>query len=107
MPQIEVTQRATGRDIGQRVRFAVAPRLVGELRRHIDDAALDLFALPVDRLAALLLGGPRRFAHDRHRGIAHAVSQCFPALDGDALPAGLGDQPRYRAHRVEVFDDHA
>ena len=60
-----------------------------------------------DGLAALLLGRPRRFAHDRHRGVADAVGQRFPALDRDALPAGLRNQPRYRAYRVEVFDDHA
>jgi hypothetical protein len=105
--QVEVAERAAGRDVGERPRFAVAPRLVAELAREFRDAFVDLAPLARDPFVALQRGGPPALDHDRRCRVADAVGERFPLLDGDALARRLRDQPRHRAHEVDVLDDDA
>ena len=108
MAQVEVAERASGRDVGERI----APRRCTTPCRSSSRAssatpAIDLL-LAGARSSPCSAAWPAACARARSpRRVADAVGQRFPALDRDALPVGLRNEPRHRAHRVEVFDDHA
>ena len=85
----------------------MAPRALAELARELGNAFVDLAPLALDPFVALQIRRPAPLDDDRRRRIADAVGERFPFLDGDPLPRRLGNQPRHRAHEVDVFDDDA
>src|SRR3984893_19502952 len=101
MAQIEIGERAAGRDVGQGVRVARAPRLVAELAREFREAAIDLLPLAGERLGTLLFRRPLRFQHDCDRSIADAVRKRLPALDRDPLPARLRKESGHRTYLIQ------
>src|SRR5512143_2444186 len=103
--QVEVAERAAGRDVGERIALAVAPRALAQLLRELDHAAVDLRALARDPLFALLPRRPLALEEDRARRVADPVGERLPALDRDALPRRLRDEAAHRARAVQVFDD--
>ena len=105
--QVEIAERATRRDVRQRVTSRRDTTRVAELARQFGDAFADLAALAIDPFVALQVRRTAPFDDDRRRCIADAVGQRFPFLDGDALPCGLRNEARYRAHQVDVLDDDA
>src|SRR4030095_1354492 len=98
--QVEVTQRAAGCDIRERISFAVAPGPVFQLTSHFAQSAIDFFVLAVDPVIALLARRALAFDVDGTRGIADSVGKRFPSLDRDALARRLRDGPGPPAARL-------
>ena len=70
MPQVEVAERTSGGDVGQRMRFAVAPRLVAELARHVATIPRSIFSrclAIVHRCSAAWRASPLRARSPRRR----------------------------------------
>src|SRR5689334_11828912 len=107
MAQVKVAERATRRDVGERIALAMAPRAITQLARQLCHAFADLAPLPVDPFVALEMRRTPALDDDRRRRVANTVRQGFPFLDGDPLSSRLGNEPRYRTDEIDVLDDDA
>ncbi len=75
----EIPERATRRDVGERVPLAVAPRVSPSSRESAATPASPS-ALAIDPLLAALARGPPAFEHHRDRRVADAVGKSFDRL---------------------------
>src|SRR5437762_11950087 len=95
--QIEIAERATGCDVGERVTLAVAPCLVVELLRELRNAGINFPLLAIEPVGAPLVLRSAALDHGRDGRIANAVGERFPFLYGDPLPRRVRDAMGYRA----------
>src|SRR5262245_47705164 len=91
--EIQISEGATERNIGQSVPIGRAPRLRSELLCSRPQPLLHLFHLPLSPGAALLAGGTTRLKDAQHGSVHHAICESLPTLDLNPLPARLRDQP--------------
>ena len=110
LAELEVAERAAGRDVGQRIRLAVAPRLVAQLARQLRDTRFELLPLALDPFLALLALRPLpsstiaiAASHMPSASASHRLTaiRCRPAPESAATPGSpCRDTRRSRASRT-------
>ena len=104
--QVQITQRATDRHVGQAEMNAAAKRFVAQAGAHGLERGADFSHLAINPgLAALrsAAAGPGGFQPGQNGRVHQAVGQGFPGFHFGAFAALRGDELADGRQRVEVF----